>query len=442
MKFTQFYTGAPVCAPSRCILMTGIHSGKAQIRGNDEWPERGDVRNYRAMIADSTLEGQKPMKAGTPTIASVLKSAGYTTGVVGKWGLGAPHTESVPNKLGFDFFYGYNCQRMAHTYYPVHLWKNDHRVALANDTLDPHRAPFPEGADPRDPASYAMYELQEYSPDVMFDEITNFVDENSDKPFFLYWATPIPHLPLQAPKEWIDYYVKKFGDEDPTNQFNYFPQRYPNATYAAMVSYLDDQIGKLVKQLKELGIYENTLIMFTSDNGPIVSTEYFQSGGPFPAGRAYGKGNVNEAGIRVPLIASWPAVIKPGTVSDHIAAAYDVMPTLAEITGAEVPAEATGLSFLPTLKGKKQKAHEYLYWEFPESGGQMALRMNNFKAMRKDMHNGNLTWKLFDLDKDPAEANDISAEHPDIITKVEEIVKKEHTVSDNARWQYAALGEK
>ena len=445
MIFTDHYTGSPVSAPARCILLTGMHSGRAQIRSNDELPERGDVWNYHAVIEDPSLEGQRPLKAGTVTIGSMLQPAGYKTAIVGKWGLGPPDSEGAPNKQGFDFFFGYNCQRQAHTFYPVHLWKNDRRVYLDNDTVAPHGW-LGENDDPYDPASYAPYNLNDYSPTLMFEQITGFVNENHGNPFFLYWADPIPHLPLQAPQRWVDHYVEKFGDEEPyrgrEGHGGYFPVRYPRATYAAMISYLDENVGRLVQQLRDLGIYENTLIIFTSDNGPIGPyTPWFQSAEPFRTGSGYNKGHLNEGGIRVPMIASWPAVIEPGSKNDHNSVFYDVMPTLAEITGAETPEDISGTSFFPVLRGEGQPQPEFLYWEFPGYGGQMAVRMGNMKALRKDMHAGNLVWELYDLDNDPREMNDISSIHPDIIEKVEEVVAREHTVSENPLFRFRVLGE-
>lgn len=456
MRFTQHYTGAPVCAPARGMLMTGLHSGKAQIRGNDEGYERGEIWDYYAMLADSSLEGQSPLNAGTITVGKVLQSVGYKTAIVGKWGLGGPHTEGVPNKQGFDFFYGYLCQRQAHTYYPVHLWKNDRRVFTSNDTLPPHTR-LPEGADPYDKASYTPFQLKDYAPTLMLGEITRFVSENRNDPFFLYWATPIPHLPLQAPQSWVDYYAEKFGDEEPylggEGRGTYFPARYPRSSYAAMISYQDEQVGKLVQHLKDLGLYENTLIIFTSDNGPSgFYTPWFESAAPFRTEPGYNKGSLYEGGIRIPMIAAWPGVINPGSVTDHISAFYDVLPTLADIAGAEVPEDLSGISFLPTLKGMKQTAHEFLYWEFPQrhekqfwkfpaADGQMAVRIGNMKALRKGMHDGNLTWELFDLENDPQERTNIAALHPEVMAKVEEIVAREHTPSYNESWRYKVLGE-
>lgn len=446
MLFTQHYSGSPVCAPARAVLLTGKHSGHAQVRGNDEWGERGDVWDYLAMLADSTLEGQRPIKAGTVTLGTLLQSAGYKTAVVGKWGLGAPHTEGVPNQQGFDYFFGYNCQRQAHTLFPNHLWENNKRVILNNDTVPPNTK-LPEGTDPYEMDSYQPYQLTDYAPDLMFDRITDFVNSHAEDPFFLYWATPIPHVPLQAPQKWVDHYVEKFGIEEPyLGDRSYFPARYPKATYAAMVSYLDEQVGELVKQLKEKGIYENTLIIFTSDNGPTFNggtdSPWFESAGPFRSEQGYGKGYLHEGGIRVPMIAHWPAEIKPNSVNDHVSVFYDAMPTLAEIAGVNEPFESDGISFLPSLRGEDQTAHEFLYWEFPASGGQMAVRMGKWKALRKNMHDGNLTWELFDLENDPKEMRSVADIYPEIVEKAQGIVDKEHTVASNERWQYEILGEK
>jgi arylsulfatase A-like enzyme len=445
MLFTQHYSGSPVSAPSRCVLLTGQHTGHSQVRGNDEWAERGDVWNYRAMVADSTLEGQRPLKTGTITIADMMQKSGYKTGMIGKWGLGAPQTESIPTKLGFDYFCGFNCQRMAHTYYPLFLYENDHRYYLDNDTVAPN-TPLPEGADPFDPESYAAYTLNEYAPDIMFTKLTEFIDKNKEQPFFLYWATPIPHVAIQAPQRWVDYYVNKFGDEKPyIGDKNYFPHRYPHAGYAAMVSYLDEQVGLLIQLLKELDIYDNTLIIFTSDNGPTFNggtdSPWFNSGGPFRSEQGYGKANVNEGGIRVPMIASWPGKIKPGTVSKHISAFWDVMPTLCDIAGIEPPDNTDGISFLPELSGKEQKQHEFMYWEFPSYTGQQAIRINNMKAMRKNMQDGNTKFELYDLQNDPGETINIADSNPEIMKKIETIAKNEHMKSGNSRWLIKAIDD-
>ena len=434
MLFTQHYTSAPVCAPARYMLMTGQHSGRAHIRGNEEWGERGDVWNYRAMAKDSVLEGQRPMPANTITLPIKLKEVGYTTGMVGKWGLGAPHTHSIPTIMGFDFFYGYNCQRQAHTYYPLHLYKNERRVHLNNDTIAPH-SDFPEGADPNDPGSYANFNLNDYAPKLMFEELTQFVDDNKTKPFFLYWATPIPHVALQAPQNWVDYYIQKFGEEAPylaDKGRGYFPHKNPRAGYAAMISYLDENIGKLVTQLKEAGVYENTLIIFTSDNGPSFAggadPVWFNSAQPFDGTYGRGKGFVYEGGIRVPMIASWPAKIRAGSRTDHISVHYDVFETFAELTGFEAP-DNDGTSFLSTLLSEDdQEQHEFLLWEFPEYEGQLAIRMGDWKVVRQKLKSEkeSPTLELYNLATDPRELNNLAEAYPEIIGKAAEIFRREH----------------
>ncbi len=445
IKFTQHYAGAPVCAPSRCMLLTGKHPGNAQVRGNDEWGDRGDVWNYETVLADSSLEGQRPLAEGTVTLGKVLQAAGYKTGLVGKWGLGAPHTTSTPLQMGFDFFVGYNCQRQAHTYYPVHLYKNDEKIYLGNDTIAPGTK-LATDADPLNINSYKNYNLQTYSCDVMFDELTGFVNDNKNKPFFLYWATPIPHAPIQTIQKWVDHYIKKFGEEEPyIGDKGYFPNRYPHASYAAMISYLDEQIGLLIQQLKDLGIYDNTLIIFTSDNGPTYNggtdSPWFNSGGPFLSEYGRGKGFTYEGGIRVPMLASWPDHIAPGTISDHISAFWDVLPTLCEVSETETPEDTDGISFLPALLGEKQREHEYLYWEYPEYGGQQAIRMGKWKGIRKDIKKGNMALDLYNLENDIQEQNNIAESHPEIIKQMEEIMIREHTASTVDRFKMKQLGD-
>lgn len=442
MMFTQHYTGAPVCAPARCGLLTGRHMGNAYVRGNDEWGSRGNVWSYEAMVNDSTLEGQRPMPPETVTLAKLLKTAGYQTGMIGKWGLGAPHTESIPTKMGFDYFFGYNCQRIAHTYTPTHLYENERRYILRNDTIAP-RTGADRGADSLDIQTYAKYGQGEYAPEVSFEKLMAFIDKSKNDPFFLYWATPIPHVPLQAPKDWVDYYVNKFGDEYPyyfeERDKSYFPNRYPHASYAAMVSYLDENIGKLLNYLKAEGLYENTLIVFSSDNGPSYTggtdSPWFESGGPFQSTYGRGKGFVYEGGIRVPMIASWPITIEAGTKTDHISAFYDVLPTMCEIGEVESDFTSDGISFLNTLTNNKdQKKHDYLYWEFPAYGGQVAVRKGRWKMIWPDIKKGNKEVLVYDLEKDIQESTDLSAAHPELVEELFEIVKREHSTPELDRF--------
>jgi len=444
MKFTQHYSGSPVCAPSRCVLLTGKHSGHAYIRGNDEWGDRGEVWDYRAMIADSTLEGQRPLPANTRTIGTLLQSAGYRTGMTGKWGLGAPHTEGIPNRQGFDFFCGYNCQRQAHTYYPVHLYLNEERLYLGNDTVAPH-AKLEEGADPLELSNYAPFSLSGYAPDVMFNEMIRFIEQESGDPFFFYWASPIPHVALQAPQRWVDYYVEKFGDENPyTGDQGYFPNRYPHATYAAMVSYLDERVGDLVATLKEQGLYENTLIIFSSDNGPTFNggsdSPWFDSGGPFRSERGWGKAFLHEGGIRVPMIASWPGNIAPASESELISAFWDLLPTLCEVVNAELPDDVDGISYLPELLGEgEQEQHPFLYWEFPASGGQQAVRMDHWKAIRKNIRQGNLELELYNLEEDIQEQRNVASDFPEIVHQMELILESQHRPAQLERFRMEVL---
>lgn len=434
MKFTQFYSGAPVCAPARDILLTGKHSGHAFIRGNNEWAARGEVWDFEKASKNPGLEGQYPIPAETVTLGKLLQGAGYKTACVGKWGLGAPLTDGVANKQGFDFFFGYNCQRQAHTYYPLHLWKNEEKVFLDNNLVVPGTK-LEEGADPFDPASYSKFTQNEYSADLMMAEALNFMDENKDQPFFLYFASPIPHDPLQVPKEYVEMYRESFGDEEPyLGDKGYFPHRYPHAAYAGMITYLDDQVGQLIKKLKELGLYENTLIIFTSDNGPTyaggVDAAFFDSGKPFKSEYGWGKGFTHEGGIRVPMIASWPGHIQPGSVNDHISAFWDVLPTFCEVTEIPVPEDTDGISFLPALIGKEQTNHDYLYWEFPSYTGQQAIRMGQWKAIRQNIFKGNMDIELYNLNNDIQEQNNIASEHPEIIKQMEEIMVNEHVPSE------------
>jgi arylsulfatase len=449
-RFTQHYSGSPVCAPSRCVLLTGKHTGHAYIRGNDEWRDRGEVWSYKAMAKDSTLEGQRPMPAETVTIGKILQTAGYTTGIVGKWGLGAPNTHSTPLQQGFDFFYGYNCQRQAHTYYPLHLYKNDKRVYLDNDTVAPN-SKLPEGSDPKDWESYAKFNLNEYAGDLMFDELMGFVEDNdpgkTGQPFFMYWATPIPHAPIQAPKRWVDYYLEKFGDEEPyLGNKGYFPHRYPRAGYAAMISYLDEQVGMLVQKLKEMGQYENTLIVFTSDNGPTFNggtdSPWFNSGGPFKSEYGWGKCFLHEGGIRVPMIACWPGKIKAGTSSDHTSAFWDVLPTFCELTGHKIPEGIDGISFKAELLDEgEQKTHDFLYWEYPEMDGQQAIRMGEWKAIRRNLKKGKEKLQLYNLNEDIQEQHDVASQHPEIIEKMEKLLSESRIVPELDRFKLKNLGD-
>ncbi len=446
MKFTQHYSGSPVCAPSRYSLLTGLHTGHGYIRGNDEWTQRGDVWDYKKAVYDSGLEGQRPIPDSTYTIGKMLQNVGYKTALVGKWGLGAPNTGGVATKQGFDFFYGYNCQRQAHNLYPKHLWKNEEKIWLNNELVPSHTG-LEVGADPNDSISYSKFTQKEYGPALMLDQALGFMDKNKDEPFFLYFASPLPHVPLQAPKEYVDKYRKEFGAEKPyTGGDNYFPNQYPRATYATMVTYLDNQVGQLVTKLKALGLYENTLIIFSSDNGPTFNggsdSKFFDSAHPFSSEKGKGKCFVYEGGIRVPMIASWQGKIPAGTTSNLISAQWDVLATLAETIEEKTPKPTDGISFLPTLLGKEQRQkHDYLYWEFSNYGGQQAVRKGKWKAIRRNLESGNKTVELYDLSND-SENKNLASQHPAIVNEMKVIMKNSHIEALNDRFKFESLGEK
>jgi arylsulfatase len=445
MMFTQHYSGAPVCAPARYVFLTGKHTGHAFIRGNDEWNERGDVWNYEKVFLDSSLEGQRPIPKNTVTLGDQLKKAGYKTSILGKWGLGAPETDGIPNLQGFDFFYGYNCQRQAHNLYPAHLWENSEKILLDNELIAPNTK-LDSLADAYSDQSYSKFNQNEYAPKKIQQKALSFIEENKDNPFFMYYASPLPHLPLQAPKDYVDRYREIFGEEEPyTGDDSYFPNRYPKATYAAMISYLDDQLGEIIALLKEKGIYENTVIIFSSDNGPTylggVDFNYFESSKPFSNGYGRTKGFVYEGGIRIPLIASWPNHIKPNTKSNHISAFYDLMPTICDIAGIESPDSIDGISFKSTLLDQKQKQHDFLYWEFPSYNGQQAVRLGKWKGIRKNIFDGNLEIELYNLEIDLKEQVDVSSQYPKIVKKIKTIMQQEHEPASNNKFKFKQLGD-
>jgi arylsulfatase len=433
IRFTQYYSGSPVSAPSRCVLLTGKHTGHSFIRGNHEWPERGDVWDYNKMEADPSLEGQFPIPASTITFSRLLQNSGYTTACIGKWGLGAPLTEGVPNKQGFSYFYGYNCQRQAHTYYPGHLWKNEEIVKLANEFVVPRTTTLDGDGDPNKSESYKRYRLNEYAPKLMLNEALSFIAREKENPFLLYYTTTIPHTPLQAPEEWVEKYHKIIGEEKPYLGNNgYFPCQYPMATYAAMVAYLDFQVGSIVQELRRQGLYENTIFFFTSDNGPVTTggsrSGFFENVKPFNQATNRLKGSVYEGGIRVPMIVSWPDKIQKASISDHICAAWDIFPTFCDLSGSEYPDGLDGISMMPEITGRgKQEQHEYLYWEFPERRGQQAVRLDKWKGIRDSTRDGNLKIKLFNIENDITEVSDVAEDNPVIVRKMEQIMKEAHS---------------
>jgi len=392
IRFSQNYSGSPVCAPSRCVLLTGLHSGHAFIRDNLEVKP----------------EGQLPLPGETITFAKLLKEEGYATAAVGKWGLGFPGSEGVPEKQGFDLFFGYNCQRLAHNYYPLYLWRNDRKIMLEGNT--------------------AGLTGRQYAPDLFEVEALDFIRRHKDRPFFLHFVTTVPHLALQVPEDSLDEYKGKWDDAPYDGRNGYLPQPYPRAAYAAMVTRLDRSVGRIVDLLGQLGLDRDTIVMVSSDNGSTFKIggydpDFFKGTGSFRSN----KGSVYEGGVRVPLIVRWSGRIKPGKTTDHVVALQDVLPTLLDAAGAapRIPAGIDGLSFLPTLLGMgKQPGHEYLYMEFPAYGGQQMVRLGNWKGVRQNLlKDPDAPVELYDLATDVGERNDLAQKNPKIVEKIRQIMQ-------------------
>ena len=380
IRFTQVYAGSTVCAPSRCTLMTGKHQGHALVRGN---------RNPEVALRPEDV-----------TVAEVLKSAGYTTALYGKWGIGGPVTSGRPNLKGFDDFFGYLSQWHAHAFYPEHLWENEIERFIRGNL----------GRRQGD-----------YSHDMFTDRALKFLDRKHDKPFFLYLPYTIPHTNNELGRATGD------GMEVP-DYGSYAEKDWPNPEkgFAAMIERLDRDVGRILDKLRQRGIDENTIVFFTSDNGPHREgghdPEFFQSRGPL---RGI-KRDLYEGGIRVPTLARWPGTIKPGQVSDQVWAFWDVLPTLAELGGATPPSDTDGISMVPALLGKTQKQHEYLYWEFHERGFRQAVRIGDWKGVR--LAKG-ARIELYDLKKDLGEQNNIADQHPGVVSKIERLMQTARTES-------------
>lgn len=458
MKFTQHYAGAPVCAPSRCMLMTGKHSGHAYIRGNYEF---GD-------FTDENEKGQLPLEAKAFTVAELLKLKGYTTGLVGKWGLGYNGTEGMPTKQGFDYFYGYLDQKQSHNFYPTHLWESfgdnylkQKEIVLKNKNTEsggssasfttgytvkdnlgqPYINVHNKALDPKTATSadFDVFKGKVYAPEKMTEKAIAFINKNKEKPFFLYLAYTLPHVSLQAPEEWINKYKGQFDEHPYYGNNGYTPTMYPKSTYAAMVSYLDAQVGIILAKIEALGLDKNTIVMFSSDNGAT-----FKTGGFDPtffnsmAGLRGTKGDLYEGGIRIPFIAKWPNKVPVGKTSNLICSQIDFFATIADL-GGQRKTNTDGISFLPEILGKseKQEKHEYLYFEFPEKGGQVAIRMGNWKGVKSNMKkNMNAPWEIFNLQDDIKETINLVSQHPELVKKFEEIINKEHTTSSIKEWEF------
>ena len=396
MKFTNHYSGSTVCAPTRSVIMSGLHTGHTPSRGN---------REIRPV-------GQFPIPAGTFTIAEALKNAGYATGAFGKWGLGNPGSEGDPIHQGFDRFFGYNCQRNAHTYYPTWLFDDLRKIELDGKT---------------------------YAHDLIMDKTVEWIDRQHDKPFFCFLPVTIPHAAMHVPEKYAAPFRKKFPEfENKVGRYgNNKPfAKNPAAQFAGMMTALDEGIGRILKTLERHQIDTNTIILLSSDNGPHKEgghmPKYFNSSGGL---RGF-KRDLYEGGIRCPLLVRWPGKIKAGTTSDHISAHWDLFPTFCELAGTETPDDLDGISFLPALLGAEQKQHEYLYWEFFEGGGKRAVRIGKWKAVQNQVNREgqNASIEIYDLESDRAETRNLADQNAELITRVRNIFKRAHTPS--ALWKF------
>lgn len=420
LRFTDHYSGSTVCAPSRCVLMTGKHTGKCFTRGN-----------YHEKATGYTIE----MPETEPSLPKLLQSAGYKTACIGKWGLGPPNSKSDPNSFGFNFFYGFLDQRHAHNHYPDYLWRNNKKELTGNVMTDASRRGTLG-------AGVAVKRVA-YANDLFFEESTQWIDQQvkDEKPFFLYLALTVPHanneangLVKQMPKEAQDQRGQEVPDFGPYADKDWTG---PNKGQAAMITRFDKQIGDMAKQLEALGVADNTLIVFTSDNGPHQeggnNHAFFDANGPL---RGI-KRDLYEGGIRVPMIAYWPGTIKPA-VSDHISAFDDVLPTFTDLAGVDAPAGITGISFAPTLTGEgTQGQHDYLYWAFYEQMGKQAVRLGKWKGVRvKVQDNADAPIQLFDLSVDLGEQNDIAKDHPGIVAQIKTMMQQAQTPASFERWRY------
>ena len=420
IRFTKFYAGSTVCAPSRSTLLTGLSTAQSVVRGNQEY---GGFR-------DEEERGQFPLPPGTETVARFLKQYDYTTGLIGKWGLGGPQTTGIPNLHGFDFFYGFLDQKQAHNFYPSHFWRNQTWEATKNGYFSPHQK---LQGDPADPAAYALFKGMDYATDMFGAEALRFIEAHQEQPFFLYLPYTAPHLALQAPDEAIAEYEGIFEEIPYIGDKGYLPHPKPKAAYAAMITRMDQQIGKMLQLLKKLDLDQNTLVIFTSDNGASFKMggfdpDFFEANGPL---RGY-KQDLLEGGIRVPFIARWPGVIAPNTTSDHVAANWDVFATVAELIQKPLRNVQEGVSFLPLLTGIGiQQTHEWLYWEFPEvKNGIQAVRWGKWKGIRTGwMKNPDAPIALYNLDTDLAELHDVAAQHPDVVAFLKTLLAKRKTAA-------------
>jgi len=426
MRFTQHYSGAPVCAPSRCVLMTGKHLGHAEVRGNQQ-----------AKLAFPQFnEGQYPLTAAAKTFPQVFQAAGYATGAMGKWGLGPVGSTGEPNRKGFDLFFGYNCQGVAHSFYPQFLWRNTEQVSINAEPKPGHGKQLAGDVIMED------WLGETYAPTLMIAEAEKFISDNSSKPFLLYLPFTEPHVAMHPPREWVEKFPKEWDTEVYRGLNGYLPHPRPRAAYAAMIHLLDSYVGRVLAALDKAGVADRTLVVFSSDNGAThegKADPRFHVGGADPkffnstAGLRGYKGSVYEGGIRVPGIARLPGRIPAGVVNDTPGYFADWFPTLCEAAGLEKPDSLDGNSLWPVLVGEQKtlKDRKPLVWVFPQYNGQVAVRMGDMKLVRRELNTkAPGDWEVYDLSKDAGEKNNLAGDHAALIARGEAVLRRE--VADNA----------
>lgn len=421
-RFTQHYSGAPVCAPSRCVLMTGKHLGHAEVRGNMQ----------ASRLFPEFNEGQYPLSQQAQTFVQLFQKAGYATGAMGKWGLGPVGSTGEPNRKGFDLFFGYNCQSLAHSFYPAHLWRNAEKITV-------NTRPIP-GARKQAEGEVKMEDWigETYAPKLMIAEAEKFIVEKKAVPFFLYLPFIEPHVAMHPPRESVDKFPVEWDTEVYRGESGYLPHPRPHAGYATMISDLDSYVGRVMAALDTAGVADHTLVIFTSDNGAThegPKGTRFHIGGADPkffnstAGLRSYKGSVYEGGIRVPMIARLPGRIAAGAENATPGYFADWFPTLCDATGLDKPANLDGESLWPVLTGKGiSKSRKPMLWVFPEYGGQVAVRLGDFKLVRQNLKTKTPgPWEIYDLSKDQSEANDLASTRSDLIQQAEDLLRREVT---------------
>lgn len=400
IRFNRHYAGTSVCAPSRSVLMTGQHSGHTPVRGNLQWEPYG----------------QFPLPENTVTVASLLKSAGYKTTLIGKWGLGVEGTSGDPLNQGFDSYYGYLCQVLAHNHAPEYLMDNGEKVYLGNKVSWTDTSHWTKGM-----GSYTT-EIKQFSQELFTDWALKFIEENRDDPFFIYLSVVVPHDNGEAPEG------KRYSGIPSFEPYEHQNWTESEKGYAAMITWLDTDVGKIMEKLKKMGLDENTLVIFTSDNGgDSPDSFYMESNQPF---RGH-KRDLYEGGIRVPFIARWPGKIEPGIQTGHVSAFWDFMPTVCEVAGIEPPENIDGISYLPAMLGKLQHQHDHIYFEFHEQGGKQAVIEGNWKLIRLEVTSPEKTrLELYNLEADPSEQNNLAGQMPEKVSELLTLLEENHTESE------------